>query len=78
MNESINSIISTVERISDNTEAIRNATCDQSGLIDDTNSKIMRVNDSNTNIIKTISENKEKTMSLSRKADEIAMKIGTN
>ena len=78
MNESINSIISTVERISDNTEAIRNATCDQSGLIDDTNSKIMRVNDSNTNIIKTISENKQKTMSLSRKADEIAMKIGTN
>lgn len=78
MNESINSIISTVERISDNTEAIRNATCDQSGLIDDTNSKIMRVNDSNTNIIKTISENKDKTMSLSRKADEIAMKIGTN
>ena len=45
MNESINTILNTVTRISTNTEAIRNVTSDQSRLIDDTSDKILKVND---------------------------------
>lgn len=78
MNESINTILNTVTRISTNTEAIRNVTSDQSRLIDDTSDKILKVNDSNSSIIRTISENKEKTISLRKKAEEIAVEIGTN